>query len=159
MSRRLLNFNWDVPQPLSYSSNGGDITITAPALDNDSTFTIAVTVDDGQLSASTNFDVLVTNEQSNTGDYPAWSATAQYQASERVSFAGNDYEAKWWNEGAQPDISDAWQRISNTDEPMQWHVSTPYAGGTGVIHEGVQYRAKWWTQGDEPGVAPVWEAL
>ncbi|MEO2279607.1 lytic polysaccharide monooxygenase [Pseudoalteromonas pernae] len=155
----ILNFTWDVPQPLSYSSSGGDITINAPQVDSDSNFTITVTVDDGALSASTRFQVTVVNDQTTIGEYPQWSATAQYQASERVSFAGNDYEAKWWNEGAQPDTSEAWKRISNTDEPLQWHINTPYSGGAVVVHEGAQYRAKWWTQGDEPGLTQVWEAL
>lgn len=39
---------------------------------------------------------------------PAWSATAVYTAGARVSYNGKVYEAKWWTQGEQPDLSGQW---------------------------------------------------
>ncbi len=45
---------------------------------------------------------------------PAWSATTVYTGGEKVSYKSNIYEAKWWTQGNQPDISDVWMKIKTS---------------------------------------------
>ncbi|MDH2888530.1 MULTISPECIES: lytic polysaccharide monooxygenase [Bacillus cereus group] len=84
-----------------------------------------------------------------------WEQQKVYQAGNRVLFNGYEYEAKWWTQGNQPDISDAWKLIS--DIVLSWNAEKAYQGGDKVKHDGVTYKAKWWTKGDVPGKSIVWE--
>ncbi|MFC7441072.1 fibronectin type III domain-containing protein [Laceyella putida] len=39
---------------------------------------------------------------------PAWNAATAYTGGTRVSYNGKIYEAKWWTQGEQPDLSGEW---------------------------------------------------
>ncbi|WP_346719986.1 lytic polysaccharide monooxygenase [Pseudoalteromonas ruthenica] len=155
-----LNYSWDVPAPLTMSSEGANLTITAANVDTDTPYTITVTVSDGELSTSQSFVVTVTDTSTNPDpSYPAWQASATYVAGDKVSYNASDYEAKWWNQGEQPDQSSAWQTLSKDAGSAQWDSQRAYESGATVLYQGQQYQAKWWTQGDTPGQASVWQAL
>uniref|UniRef100_UPI0036DC4197 carbohydrate-binding protein n=1 Tax=Photorhabdus sp. RM323S TaxID=3342828 RepID=UPI0036DC4197 len=42
-------------------------------------------------------------DQDKGGDYPTWDANNEYKAGDRVSWKGQNWEAKWWNRGTVPD--------------------------------------------------------
>ncbi|MFM9597905.1 carbohydrate-binding protein, partial [Streptomyces scabiei] len=71
-----------------------------------------MSVSDGQLITQTSFKVTV-NDTSVVDPVdptvPAWDSTEVYNANDKVSFAGIVYIAKWWNQGQQPDSSNAWE--------------------------------------------------
>ncbi|EJR28446.1 MULTISPECIES: lytic polysaccharide monooxygenase [Bacillus cereus group] len=84
-----------------------------------------------------------------------WDKNKVYNAGDRITFNGNEYEAKWWTLGNQPDISDEWKLLS--DAVLEWNASKAYNGGERVQYQGVAYKAKWWTLGEIPGESQVWE--
>ncbi|MCP1100913.1 chitinase [Aequitasia blattaphilus] len=55
------------------------------------------------------------------GHYMAWDEAAEYHSGDRVMYGGNAYEAKWWNQGENPEKSISggddvpWQAISQDE--------------------------------------------
>ncbi|WP_404343498.1 lytic polysaccharide monooxygenase [Pseudoalteromonas mariniglutinosa] len=154
-----LSYQWHVPEPLSFTGNDANIEITAPAVTEDSPYTIDVVVSDGELSSQVSFVFTVTasSEDDPEPSVPAWQSDAVYDTGDQVSFQGDIYTAKWWNQAQQPDSSDAWQL--ETSNNIQWHSDKAYSGGDEVTYQGQRYRAKWWSQGDIPGDAQVWTLI
>ncbi len=158
-----LTYSWDVPAPLSFTGNDANITLNAPAVDADVSYTVSVSVSDGELTSQVSFTVTVLNSTVVDPDpvdpsVPAWNSTSQYNTGDKVSFNGGVYSAKWWNQGAQPDSSDAWQ-LESGSASIEWNSGKAYQGGDEVTYQGQRYRAQWWTQGDVPGASQVWTEI
>lgn len=110
----------------------------------------------GNVSEASNTITLKTKEQQ-AGELPEWDPAQVYTSGDLVVFQGNEYEAKWWTQGNQPDNSDAWKLLSSIT-PV-WNASKSYFGGDRVLYEGVTYQAKWWTQGNVPSQLGVWQIV
>ena len=118
---------------------------------------------DGELTSQVSFTVTVLNSTVVDPDpvdpsVPAWNSTSQYNTGDKVSFNDGVYSAKWWNQGAQPDSSDAWQ-LESGSASIEWNSGKAYQGGDEVTYQGQRYRAQWWTQGDVPGASQVWTGI
>jgi len=106
-----------------------------------------------------------------TAPYQIWMSGRSYQNQEKVVWHGNVYQAKWWNQNAQPDApaANAWETpwslvgpVLPTDRPAptttipagtyaEWKVVTGYPAGSRVEHHGIGYVAKWYSLAQEPG--------
>ncbi|MGL5653680.1 MAG: PKD domain-containing protein, partial [Vibrio sp.] len=164
-----LAYAWSIPSEFVLLDGGHEssVTLSAPEVDADTQFTIEVTVNDGEASATAATQVQVKNIEDggtgddqcaatdpNAGNYPAWNASTVY-TNETISHNGLVYTAKWWVQGSEPTPSnEAWQLVSNVELP--WSAGIAYSGTDQTNHNGSRWQAKWWTQGDEPGTADVW---
>ncbi|WP_187359864.1 carbohydrate-binding protein [Chitinolyticbacter meiyuanensis] len=82
---------------------------------------------------------------------PAWQSAPAYVAGDRVSYAGINYKARWWNQNEAPGAAwGAWEQES-TGGPQPWVATRSYNTGDRVISAGKLFEAKWWTQGEQPG--------
>ncbi|WP_462168220.1 lytic polysaccharide monooxygenase [Pseudoalteromonas lipolytica] len=155
-----LTYRWNVPAPLRFTGAGADITLIAPEVDADTSFTVTASVSDSMLTSEASFTVTVLNSSvvEPNPDAPAWDNSAQYNTGDKVSFNGGIYSAKWWNQGAQPDSSDAWQ-LESGSASSEWNIGKAYQGGDEVTYQGQRYRAQWWTQGDTPSTSQVWAKI
>ncbi|MCE5173628.1 lytic polysaccharide monooxygenase [Paenibacillus profundus] len=86
----------------------------------------------------------------------AWEASKVYNRGDRVEYKDLEYEALYWTQNNEPDVSDAWKLVS--DVVLDWNKDKAYTGGDQVKHNGAVYSARWWTRGEEPGRADVWKA-
>lgn len=167
-----LNYSWQVPDQLSFSAEGANITITAPAVTINTDFTITVVVSDGTLSSDKSFTLTVSDTSDDNGgdnsgggdnndggsDIPDWDSNATYSANDEVIYQGKTYIAKWWNTNQQPNNSSAWQLQSNTDDDIPvWQANNAYTQGTIVSYQQNLYQAKWWTRGEQPDSSAVWQ--
>lgn len=132
--------------------------MTDSGLQTNTTYTYIVKAVDatGNVSKISNTLTVKTKEGSPEGT-TTWDKSKVYYAGDRILYNGNEYEAKHWTQGNQPDISDAWKLLS--DVAVEWNAQKAYQGGEKVIYQGVAYKAKWWTKGDIPGQASVWEKI
>ncbi|WP_106769095.1 lytic polysaccharide monooxygenase [Paenibacillus faecalis] len=89
---------------------------------------------------------------------PAWEASKVYLKGDRVEYNGLEFEALYWTQNNQPDVSDAWKLITS-NVALDWNPTKAYVGGDQVKHNGVVYEASWWTRGEEPGQAGVWKVV
>jgi len=105
-----------------------------------------------------------------TSPFPIWRATAQYPEGYKVVWRGNVYEAKWYNQGADPSTTttNPWDTpwallgpVSPTDQPATvttvapgtyptWNPDTLYQRGARVDFGGLPYEARWAVQGTAP---------
>ena len=109
-----------------------------------------------------------------TSPYPIWDTDASYPEGSKVVWNHSVYEAKWWNEGEQPDLptengAQSWRLLGPVlpgEKPVErpqipagtyadWSKETEYRKGDRVIFDGIGYEAKWWSQGDSPDAALV----
>ncbi|WP_255990304.1 carbohydrate-binding protein [Chitinolyticbacter albus] len=82
---------------------------------------------------------------------PSWQAAPAYVAGDRVSYAGVNYKARWWNQNEAPGAAwGAWEQEAGNGL-QQWTGSRAYNTGEQVIWAGKLYAAKWWSQGEQPG--------
>ncbi|KAG0357801.1 hypothetical protein BG005_003108 [Podila minutissima] len=102
----------------------------------------------------------------------AWSATATYNANDKVSYNGRQYTAQWWSQNNIPTAGAPWAdnglctsgpvTPTPTANPgtcagvSAWSSSTAYSGNAKVTYGGFLYTAQWWTSGETPGTAAVW---
>ncbi len=151
-----LTFQWSFDGPLTLQSQNSDVQLTALQVESDTLATVSVSVSDGELSSSRQFQVLVTN-QPNDPDAQEWDASKTYVKDDKVTYQNALYTAKWWNKNERPDQSNAWQQqLQNSD---QWLPSKAYNAGEEVSFEGNRYKAKWWTRGDAPNQSSAWQIL
>jgi chitinase len=61
----------------------------------------------GNISAASAALSVTTGSASGCSEAP-WNAAAAYAGGQRVSYNGIIYEAKWWTQGEQPDLSGEW---------------------------------------------------
>jgi chitinase len=161
-----LTYNWSAPGFNMANGNSATVTLTAPQVGEDTTFTVTVTVSDGTDDVSAQVAVNVTDippgggceiTDPNAGSYPAWASGSTYLGGDRASHSDLVWEAKYWTQ-TEPGFAAAdWKLISAVEVP--WNASTAYSGNHEVNHNDRRYRAQWWTQGDEPGVASVWQDI
>lgn len=154
-----LFYRWSIPAPLTYTGEDANIVISAPAVSASTDFNVSVSVSDGQLSTQVSFKITVNPSNSNDPVVAAWDHNAVYQAGAKANFQNVVYTAKWWNQGQQPDSSNAWLSDLPPAGGESWHSGKAYQSGAEVTYQGQRYRAKWWTQGDTPGQADVWKTL
>jgi chitinase len=115
-------------------------------------------------------DQAATSDDPANSPYPVWRPTAQYPEGYKVVWKGNVYQAKWFNQGADPSSSGAsqwdtpWALIGpvrpgdtaptiTTVPPGSlpvWDPTTLYEKGTTVAFDGLPYQARWTTKGDAP---------
>lgn len=83
-----------------------------------------------------------------------------YYGGEVVIFKGNEYKAKWWVKGEDPDKSQAWEKIvkPNEDGSINYEPGMIFTGGEIVKYQGNTYQAKWWTN-TVPGSDSSWELI
>ncbi|WP_281558290.1 lytic polysaccharide monooxygenase [Thalassomonas sp. RHCl1] len=103
-----LSYSWQVPAPLSFVADGASITITLPEVEQTTDFSLAVTVSDGELSASESFNLKVNNTLE--PDIPQWSAEQVYVGDDLVRYQGQVYRAKWWTLNEIPGQADVWEK-------------------------------------------------
>ncbi len=154
-----LIYTWSVPAPLSFTGGDANINLLSPEVSTPTDYTVSVSVSDGQLTTQTEFIVTVNDSVINDPVIAPWSSTEVYQATDKASFQGRIYLAKWWNQGQQPDSSSAWQPVDEPNTPAAWNINKAYQAGAKITYQGQRYSAKWWTQGDTPGQANVWKKL
>jgi chitodextrinase len=105
---------------------------------------------------------------------PAWSASAVYNANDKVSYNGHQYTAQWWSQNNVPTSGAPWvdngvcgTSPTSTTGPTPtatpsgcsapaWSPSTAYTTGSKVSYGGYIYTAQWWTQNDTPGSSSAW---
>lgn len=115
-------------------------------------------------------DQAPTAEDPTNSPFPVWRPTAQYPQGYKVVWKGDVYQAKWFNEGADP----AAQTTNEWDTPWAlvgpvgptdvaptistvppgsiptWDPNTLYDKGADVAFDGLPYQARWSTKGDAP---------
>lgn len=117
--------------------------------------------------------------------FPVWRPTAQYPESYKVVWKGNVYQAKWFNQGADPssrtasewespwalvgpvgpnDVAPTLTTVPPGSKPT-WDPQTLYQKGAEVAFDGLAYRSRWSTQGNAPstqfpvGADDPWEPM
>lgn len=105
-----LTYSWVIPVGIDATVVGSQVTFTAGSYTVDTPFTFSVTVNDGQVSDTSNVTVTILKD---AGDPPVtcdntWDATAVYTGGDQVSQAGKTWEAKWWTQGNDPSTSGEW---------------------------------------------------
>lgn len=152
-----LDFTWSIPSQITYTGSDQNIVITAPAVDENTDFTLNVAVSDGLLTTAQSFTVTVTNSVVDP-TIPAWQSSVAYSANDKVTYLNKVYSAKWWNKNQLPSDSNAWQLENPTDGGVAvWSATNEYTKDAIVSHEQINYQAKWWTKGETPGVSSVWQ--
>lgn len=162
-----LTYSWTVPAGLTATGQSSDtLVVTAPAVTEDTTYTLSVLVSDGSLDALAQTVLTVkapTSGGCETSDpdavnHPAWDSTLVYSGGDTVSHNCLVWKAKYWTQGNEPTVTaDQWTLQSSVE--MGWNAGVAYNGGEQTTHNGHTWQAKWWTKGEEPGVASVWNDL
>lgn len=106
--------------------------------------------------------------------YPIWQPADPYVAGYKVVWLGNVYQAKWYNQGDDPDadVQYAWQTpwlligpvLPGEHAPTtttlavgtypSWSPSASYRAGQRVLFAGLPYQARWFNQADSPAAEP-----
>lgn len=93
-----------------------------------------------------------------------WSENDVYTAGDQVLYEGKLYEAKWWTQGDNPNLSgewDVWKEVKEDDaeqgEPQEWDKNLVYTASDRVLYDGKIFEAKWWTKGDNPSLSGEWD--
>ena len=120
-----------------------------------------------------------------TSPYPIWRPEAQYPGSYKVVRRGMVYEAKWYNQGAEPGSTtgNPWDSPWSLIGPVQpddvpfapttlapgthpeWSPLPLYSRGEMVLFDGLPYEARWPNQGEPPsllfpvGPDSAWEPI
>lgn len=175
-----LSYQWLLSSDFNVNDRqGSSVSFTAPEVSNETRYIVTATVSDGKDESSTTAVLTVIPTADNPGDegtppgdgndgcpaptdpnadqYPGWSAGKIYNQGDKVSYKGLIYTAKYWTQGDQPDVSEAWEMSSNV--LLGWDKEQAYSGNAKIIWQGYVWQAKWWTKGEEPGVASVWVKL
>ncbi|WP_240798126.1 glycosyl hydrolase family 18 protein [Vibrio sp. H11] len=114
-----LTFNWQIPEGIEASVNGGRVSFIAPAYNQNTTLTFTVMVSDGQSTSEATIRIIVHESAPVSGECDnLWQAGAVYVGGDQVNWAGSVWQAKWWTQGNDPTLSgqwDVWQRIGSSD--------------------------------------------
>lgn len=83
----------------------------------DGSYQVVLTVADAQGLTDSITSTVTVSDGVVVGDCaPAWSATTSYQAGDKVSHDGFEYESTWWSTGASPAIySNVWKKLGECD--------------------------------------------
>ncbi len=93
---------------------------TITGLDDDTTYEIGVSAvgDDGDETDTATVTATTDEEDEPApGDYPTWESDVLYQQGERVSWDGENWEAKWTNQGQEPEYD-----VNGTWEPLEGEI-------------------------------------
>jgi chitinase len=124
----------------------------------------------GEVDAIVVPDRQTTPDDPATSPFPIWRATAQYPEGYKVVWKGLVYEAKWYNQGADPSTTTAnpWDTpwallgpVGPSDQPATlttvapgiyptWDPDVLYQRGTRIDFGGLPYEARWAVQGEAP---------
>ncbi|OAB34318.1 hypothetical protein PMSD_14535 [Paenibacillus macquariensis subsp. defensor] len=83
---------------------GTSTTISGLTANTAYTFTVKARDEAGNISGESSA-LSVTTDAATTCSVAAWNANSVYTGGQRASYNGNSYEAKWWTQGEQPDLS------------------------------------------------------
>lgn len=99
--------------------DGSTSTATNPShtYATDGSYQVSLTVADAQGLTDSITSTVTVSDGVVVGDCaPAWSATTSYQAGDKVSYDGFEYESTWWSTGASPAIySNVWKKLGDCD--------------------------------------------
>ncbi|WP_283107079.1 immunoglobulin-like domain-containing protein [Shewanella surugensis] len=136
-------------------------------------YTLTYTVED-QWQAVTSLSriITVTSEETSECTAAIWSSNDVYTANEKVTYAGQTWEAQWWTQGEEPSTAGEWGVWRSTDDcttnngddgnsgtsddPDTWSNTQVYILNETVSYGGKTWEAQWWTQGEEPGETGEW---
>jgi chitinase len=99
-----LSYRWSVSPSLSFKASGAQLSFTAPATPQATTYRFKLQLSNGQQSASKEHSVKVsaqTSGQTSTCQGP-WNAQTAYVGGDKVSHQGHLYSARWWTQGNEP---------------------------------------------------------
>jgi chitinase len=99
---------------------GTSATVSGLSANTAYTFTVKAFDAAGNVS-NASAPVQVTTDTGSSCTVAAWNAGQAYTQGQRASYNGITYEAKWWTQGDQPDLSGEWG---------VWKVIGPCGGGT-----------------------------
>lgn len=104
-----LSYFWVVPPGVKADSlNNVVINFTAPTVNSDTPLIFTLTATDILgLSTSQSHSVLVKAADAAL----VWSATQAYNAGDKVSWNGYNWEAKWWNKGVEPGTEEVPEKV------------------------------------------------
>ncbi|UXY14970.1 carbohydrate-binding protein [Chitiniphilus purpureus] len=90
-----------------------------------------------------------------------WQSAQVYNAGDRVSYQGANYQARWWTHGEAPGSAwGAWQYEEGSALPTAWSANRNYQAGERVLFDGKLFQARWWTQNEQPAVGwGAWNLL
>mgnify|MGYP000610041451 FL=1 len=137
------------------------LSVTAPSVTQTQTFDVVVAVSDGQAARQAVGKLTVNSGtvcgvDPDAGNYPAWQSTVIY-TQETVSHNQLVWQAKWWNQGVEPDFGTPWRLVSNVELP--WNANRVYNTGDEANYQDSRYRARWWVQGQTPDTSSAWERI
>ncbi|GKU78317.1 fibronectin type III domain-containing protein [Paenibacillus sp. L3-i20] len=95
---------------VNITSQGTSTTISGLSPNTTYTFTVRANDAAGNVSSPSTALTVTTNPAS-VCTVQEWSASTAYSGSQRASYSGNEYEARWWTRGERPDISSVWRLI------------------------------------------------
>lgn len=101
-----LTYSWTVPGDFTHSVDGANLSLVAPSVTADTTYTLSVAVSDGALTTEKSFKVTVTNSAA-----AAWEQNKVYVGGDKVTYQGKLYQAKWWTRGEIPGVALVWKAL------------------------------------------------
>ena len=157
-----LTYSWSVPADMNATgTNTANVRITAPEVNNTSSYTLSVVVTDGKTSVQSNVQVTV-NPKAAPAPAPVDEDTTPADEGNVPSDEGNTPS----DEGTTP--ADQGTATGSCDAPVDpaasqhavWESSKVYNGGDIVSFDNLVWKAKYWTQGNQPGFgAEAWELV
>lgn len=147
-----LTYSWSVPADMNATgTDTANVRITAPAVNNASSYTLSVVVTDGKTSVQSNVQVTVNPKPADVTP-PADEVTPP---SDEVT-PPSDEVTPPSDEGTATGSCDA-PVDANASKYAAWDPSKIYNGGDTVSFDHLVWKAKYWTQGNQPGFsAEAW---
>lgn len=155
-----LTYAWSVPADMNATgTDTANVSITAPEVSSESSYTLSVIVSDGKTSVQSNVQVTVTPKAvpapSDEGTTPSDEGTTPSDEGTTPS----DESATPADEGTATGSCDA-PVDANASKYAAWTTSTIYNSGDTVSFDHLVWKAKYWTQGNQPGFgADQWELV
>jgi chitinase len=151
-----LTYSWSVPADMhATGTDTSSVTITAPEVSSDSSYTLSVIVSDGKTSVQSNVQVTVTPKAVDNVTPPADDVTPP---SDDVTPPADDVTPPA-DEGSATGSCDN-PVDANASKYAAWSASKVYNSGDTVSSDNLVWKAKYWTQGNKPGFgADAWELV
>ncbi|MGF1778227.1 glycosyl hydrolase family 18 protein [Vibrio nomapromontoriensis] len=104
-----LTFSWQAPAALNVTSQGSILSFTAPSVAVDTNYQFTLSVSDGSLtSTATHIVKVIADNSGGIACSNTWDAGAVYNGGDKVVYNGQNYQAKWWTQGDDPEKSGEW---------------------------------------------------
>ncbi|MDN3612118.1 glycosyl hydrolase family 18 protein [Vibrio ostreicida] len=105
----VLSFGWDLPTGVDATIDGDIVRFMAPETPEDMSLSFTVTVSDGQTASSASTSIVITKTGSGDGVCDnLWKASTAYNGGTQVAWKERIWEAKWWTQGDDPELSGQW---------------------------------------------------